>query len=97
MSQLASLLKGKQIRSDVSFWVNTSATTKLMADRSGYVEAIERSGAHVVVDTCIDMFVWNNLRGKTGMTDSPKCAYYRRFGPVKVGNMHECVAASVEA
>ena len=97
MSQLASLLKGKQIRNDVSFWVNTSATTKLMADRSGYVEAIERSGAHVVVDTCIDMFVWNNLRGKTGMTDSPKCAYYRRFGPVKVGNMHECVAASVEA
>ena len=97
MSQLAALLKGKQVRNDVSFWVNTSATTKLLADRSGYVEAIERSGAHVVIDTCIDMFVWNHLRGKTGMTDSPKCAYYRRFGPVKVGNMQECVAASVEA
>jgi predicted aconitase len=96
MSQLARLLTGKKVRRDVSFWVNTSATTKLLAERSGYVENIEQSGAHVVVDTCIDMFCWNNLKGKTGMTDSPKCAYYRRFGPVKVGNMEECVAASVE-
>jgi len=96
MSQLAGLLNGKKVRRDVSFWVNTSATTKLLAERSGYVETIEHSGAHVVVDTCIDMFCWNNLKGKTGMTDSPKCAYYRRFGPVKVAKVEECVAASVE-
>jgi hypothetical protein len=96
MAELGGLLRGKKIRDGVSFWVNTSATTKLLAERAGYVGIIEESGAHVVVDTCIDMFSWNHLRGKTGMTDSPKCAYYRRFGPVKVGNMEECVAASVE-
>jgi predicted aconitase len=96
MGKLATLLNGKRIRGDVSFWVNTSATTKLMADRAGYVETIEKSGAHVVIDTCIDMFCWNNLKGKTGMTDSPKCAYYRRFGPVKVGSVEECVAACIE-
>ena len=96
MGRLATLLKGKKIRDDISFWVNTSATSKLMAERAGYVQVIEESGAHVIVDTCIDMFCWNNLRGKTGMTDSPKCAYYRRFGPVKVGNVEECVAASAE-
>jgi hypothetical protein len=96
LSELARLLKGKKIRDGVSFWVNTSATTKLLAERTGFVEVIEESGAHVIVDTCIDMFCWNNLKGKTGMTDSPKCAYYRRFGPVKVGNMEECVAASVK-
>jgi predicted aconitase len=95
ISKLAVLLKKNRIRKDVSFWVNTSATTKLLAERAGYVEIIEQSGAHVVVDTCIDMFCWNNLKGKTGMTDSPKCAYYKRFGPVRVGNMEECVAASV--
>jgi hypothetical protein len=95
MGELASLLEGKKIREGVSFWVNTSATTKLLAQRAGYVMTIEESGAHVVTDTCIDMFCWNNLRGKTGMTDSPKCAYYRRFGPVKVGTMEQCVAASV--
>lgn len=95
LSELASLLKGKKIRDGVSFWVNTSATTKLLAERTGYVALIEESGAHVVVDTCIDMFCWNNLKGKTGMTDSPKCAYYRRFGPVRVGTMQECVAAGL--
>jgi hypothetical protein len=94
MGELANLLKGRKIRSGLSFWVNTSATTKLLAERTGYVAMIEESGAHVITDTCIDMFCWNNLRGKTGMTDSPKCAYYRRFGPVKVGTVQECVAAS---
>lgn len=96
MAELATLLHGKKVRESVSFWVNTSATTKLLAERAGYVGTIEESGAHVVVDTCIDMFCWNHLRGKTGMTDSPKCAYYRRFGPVKVGSIAECVAASVK-
>jgi predicted aconitase len=96
MAQLAKLLRGKKVRAGVSFWVNTSATTKLLAERADYVRIIEESGARVVVDTCIDMFCWNNLRGRTGMTDSPKCAYYKRFGPVKVGSLEECVAASVE-
>jgi predicted aconitase len=95
MAELARLLSGKKIRDGVSFWVNTSATTKLLAERAGYVQIIEKTGAHVVVDTCIDMFCWNHLREKTGMTDSPKCAYYRRFGPVKVGSLQECVTSSV--
>ena len=96
MAEVARLLAGKKLRGGISFWVNTSATTKLLAERAGHVSVIEESGAHVIVDTCIDMFCWNNLREKTGMTDSPKCAYYRRFGPVRVGTLEECVAASVE-
>jgi hypothetical protein len=96
LAELAGLMKGKKLRDGVSFWVNTSATTKLLAERTGYVSVIEETGAHVVTDTCIDMFCWNNLREKTGMTDSPKCAYYRRFGPVKMGTMEECVAASMK-
>jgi hypothetical protein len=66
-----------------------------MAERAGYVRILEEAGAHVVTDTCIDMFCYN-MRGKTGMTDSPKCAYYRRFGDVKVGSVEDCVAAAVE-
>jgi predicted aconitase len=96
MADLAKLVNGKKVRVGMTFWVNTSATTKLMADRAGYTDTIQKSGVHIVVDTCIDMFCWNNLRDKTGMTDSPKCAYYRRFGPVKVGTMEECVAAVLE-
>jgi predicted aconitase len=96
MAELAGFVKGKKVREGMTFWVNTSATTKLMADRTGYINAIQESGVHIVVDTCIDMFCWNIFRDKTGMTDSPKCAYYRRFGPVKVGTMKECVAAGME-
>jgi predicted aconitase len=96
LAEVARLLRGKKLRDGVSFSVNTSATTKLLAERAGHVSVIEESGARVIADTCIDMFCWNNLREKTGMTDSPKCAYYRRFGPVRVGNVEECVAASVE-
>jgi len=91
IGEAAKLLKGRRIRDGVSFWINTSATTKLLAERAGHVKTIEDAGARVIVDTCIDMFCWNNLRGKTGMTDSPKCAYYRRFGPVRVGSIAECV------
>jgi predicted aconitase len=96
LAEVARLLRGKKLRHGVPFWINTSATTKLLAERAGHVSVIEESGARVITDTCIDMFCWNNLREKTGMTDSPKCAYYRRFGPVRVGNVEECVAASVE-
>jgi cis-L-3-hydroxyproline dehydratase len=90
--KVASLLRGRKLRNDVTFWVNTSATTKILAERAGLVRDIEETRARVIVDTCIDMFCWNNLRGKTGMTDSPKCAYYRRFGDVRVGSVEECVA-----
>lgn len=93
---VAKLLDGKKVRSNVSFWVNTSATTKVMAERAGYVKILEDAGAHVVTDTCIDIVAYNFLRGKTGMTDSPKCAYYRRFKNVRVASVEECVAAAVQ-
>ncbi len=96
MEEVAKLLDGKRLRPNVSFWINTSATTKLMAERTGYVSVLEEAGVHVVIDTCIDMFCYNNFKGKTGMTDSPKCAYYRRFSNVRVGSLEECVAAAIE-
>ncbi len=96
IGDVARLLDGKKLRTGVSFWINTSATTKLMAERAGYLPMIQNSGARLITDTCIDIFVFNHLRGKTGMTDSPKCAYYKRFGNVRVGNVTECVAAAVQ-
>jgi cis-L-3-hydroxyproline dehydratase len=92
--RVAELLRGKKLKESISFWVNTSATTKMLAERAGMVKDIENAGGRVIVDTCIDMFCWNNLRGKTGMTDSPKCAYYRRFSDVRVGSVEECVVAA---
>lgn len=72
---VASLLDGKKV--SVPLWVLTSSTTKELASRMGYLDVIQRAGAHVISDTCIDVPpCWHPYYGKTGVTDSPKCAYY---------------------
>ena len=96
VGEVAGFLSGKRVHKDVSFWVCTSATTKMLADRVGYTRAIEEAGGHVVVDTCVDEPCWFAYKDKVGVTDSPKCAYYRRFKDVKVLRLRECVEAAVE-
>ncbi len=96
IEEVAGLLKGKKIHDGVSFWVCTSATAKVLAERNGYVDVIERAGGHVVVDTCIDEPCWIVYRDKVGMTDSPKCAYYRRFREATVERLEDCVEAAIK-
>jgi predicted aconitase len=95
VGEVARLLRGKRIHGGVSFWVCTSATAKVLAERIGYVDIIERAGGHVVADTCIDEPCWTVYKDKVGMTDSPKCAYYRRFREVIVGGLRDCVKAAI--
>jgi predicted aconitase len=96
IGEVARLLSGKKLHGGVSFWVCTSATTKVLADRVGFTRAIEKAGGHVVVDTCVDEPCWAAYKEKVGMTDSPKCAYYRRFKDVMVARLGDCVEAAVE-
>jgi hypothetical protein len=96
MGETAKLLEGKKIHGGVSFWVCTSATTKALAKRMGYVDTIEEAGGSVVVDTCIDEPCWTVYKDKVGMTDSPKCAYYRRFRDVVVAGLEDCVEAAIK-
>jgi hypothetical protein len=95
LEEVAGLLKGRKLHKDVSFWVCTSATGKLLAERDGCVDVIENAGGHVVVDTCIDEPCWFAYKDKVGMTDSPKCAYYRRFKEARVGRLKDCVEAAI--
>jgi len=95
VEEVARLLRGKKIHDDVSFWVCTSATAKFLAERSGYVDIIEKAGGHVVPDTCIDEPCWHPYRHKIGVTDSPKCAYYRRFKEAVVIRLKNCVEAAI--
>lgn len=93
--EVARLLEGKKIHRGVAFWVCTSATSLLLAERMGIIDVIEKAGGHVVGDTCIDMVCWNKFSGRFGVTDSPKCAYYRRFKDVAVARLSDCVEAAV--
>jgi len=95
IAKVAELLEGKKVRRDMSFWVCTSATTKVLADKSGYTGTIEKAGGHVVVDTCIDEPCWIAYKQRVGMTDSPKGAYYRRFKEVRLARLRDCVEAAV--
>ena len=96
MGDVAKLLRGKKLRKGVSFWVCTSATAKMLAERTGYIDTIQKAGGRVVADTCIDEPCWTIYKDKVGMTDSPKCAYYRRFKDVAVGRLEDCVRAAIE-
>jgi hypothetical protein len=95
VEEVARFLQGKKIHKDVAFWVCTSATTKVLAQKNGCLDVIERAGGHVIVDTCIDEPCWILFKDKVGMTDSPKCAYYRRFKEARVGRLQDCVEAAV--
>jgi len=96
VADAAKLLERKKIHSGVSFWICTSATTKTLAQKMGYLDTIEKAGGSVVVDTCIDEPCWSTYKDKVGMTGSPKCAYYRRFKDVIVAGLGDCVEAAVK-
>ncbi len=59
------------------FWITTSRAVKLEADRLGFTESIENSGAKFAVDTCC---VVAPIRGRFQVlaTDSAKACYYAR-------------------
>lgn len=73
IQRLAELLQGRQITRE--FWMTTSRAVKSIADRVGYSQVIEASGAKFAVDTCC---VVAPIRGrfKTLLTDSAKACYY---------------------
>ena len=69
-----------------------------LARRSGELARIEASGARLVPDTCIDEPCWKSFEGGLGVTDSPKCMYYRerRGQPFVIRRLGECVEAAVK-
>jgi predicted aconitase len=78
VADIARICEGKKFAVDV--WVLTSSLTKELAQRMGLQEIINRSGGHVIADTCIDVPpCWRPYYGGVGVTDSPKCAYYNEI------------------
>ena len=73
IARIAELLEGKQVMKE--FWITSARPTKQIADRMGYTEMIEASGAKFAADTCC---VVAPIKGRfTGMiTDSAKACYY---------------------
>jgi hypothetical protein len=73
IARLAELLRGQTVVKE--FWITTARPTKQLADRLGYTQVIEASGAKFAVDTCC---VVAPIKGRfTALaTDSAKACYY---------------------
>jgi len=73
IARIAELLKGRKVKK--TFWITTARPTKQIADRMGYTQIIEESGAIIAADTCC---VVAPIRGRFQAlaTDSAKACYY---------------------
>jgi cis-L-3-hydroxyproline dehydratase len=96
VQQIAAMVRGKKLA--VAMWILTSSHTKQMADRMGLSEIIRDAGGEIVEDSCPDQPCWRHLKGKTGITDSPKCAYYpkRRGMSFIIRDLATCVNAALK-
>lgn len=95
VKEIAERVNGNKLKAEL--WICSSFTTRELAERMGFLEIIEKAGGHIVSDTCIDQPCWHHLKGKKGVTDSPKCAYYtkRRDMQFSIRSIPECVDAAI--
>lgn len=73
VARIADLLRDKRVTKE--FWITTSRPVKAAADRMGYTEVIETSGAKFAVDTCCVVAPIRD-RFRAMATDSAKACYY---------------------
>ena len=92
---IAGKIEGKKIKKEM--WILTSSLVKEMAERMGLDQTISEAGGCIVQDTCPDQPCWRHLKGKVGVTESPKCAYYpqRRGIHFVIRDLDECIEAAL--
>ncbi|HHY01138.1 MAG TPA: DUF521 domain-containing protein [Methanothermobacter sp.] len=95
IQEVARLVKNKELKTEL--WIFTSSLNKELACRMGLEETINNAGGYIVGDSCVDQPIWDHLKGKVGLTESPKCAYYvaRRNMKLLVRSIPECIEAAI--
>mgnify|MGYP000034437703 CR=1 FL=1 len=81
----------------VPMWILVGEHVCAMAKRIGLYEELEPYDAHLVPDTCPDQPCWHFLKGKIGITESPKCAYYpqKRGIHFVIRDLDTCIEAAL--
>jgi hypothetical protein len=96
--QLAPLLEGHHTHPYVRFLITSSRGMVLLAKQAGYVDALERFGGKLTVDTCILASPMLPPDVKLLMTNSAKYAYYAPglLGTrITFGSLEDCVRSAV--
>ncbi|MDR1730741.1 MAG: aconitase X catalytic domain-containing protein [Synergistaceae bacterium] len=93
---MAERLQGKKLA--VPFWVMTSSLTKSSAEKMGLLKIIQDAGGDLVEDTCSDQPCWHLYKGRVGVTESPKCAYYPRKRGLEfvIRDLDTCIDAALK-
>lgn len=96
ITKVAEIVKDRKL--SVPLFIMCSASTRNLATQMGLREVIEKSGGHLMADTCMDQPSWHFLYGKKGVTDSPKCAYYtkRRDMQFVIAKLEDSVEAALK-
>jgi hypothetical protein len=97
--QLAPLVEGQRVHPNVKFLVTSSRAMALLAQKAGYLAALEAFGAQVTVDTCILASPMLPPEIKRLMTNSAKYAYYAPGllnTEITFGSLADCVRSAVE-
>ncbi|HET6300532.1 aconitase X catalytic domain-containing protein [Microbacterium sp.] len=98
IAEIARLLDGKRLRDGTELWVMTPRALRIMADRNGYTEAIERAGGKLLTDSCPAMSKAAPDGVRVFATDSAKQAHYLPaiLGiEAWFGTLEECVSAAL--
>ncbi len=74
--EVARLLGGRRVADSTTLWVFTPRALRTVAERSGYVAAIEKAGGRVLSDTCPAIGQFLPPRTRVFATDSAKQAHY---------------------
>ena len=93
--KIAHLLEGKKIRDDAFLLIATAVPIKLLADRMGITNIVEKSGGLIIKDTCPHIFLYPDYQKALGIrqrinimaTDSAKCAHYAGAQGLKIKYM----------
>lgn len=96
VQEVTEMVAGKKLK--VPLWIMTSSLTKSNAEKMGLLDTLRAAGGDVVEDTCSDQPCWHFLKGKVGVTESPKCAYYPRKRGLEfvIRDLATCVEAALE-
>ncbi|MBR6739341.1 MAG: aconitase X catalytic domain-containing protein [Oscillospiraceae bacterium] len=92
---IAEQIEGKQLA--IPMYILVSSHARQMADRMGITEVLAAAGAELIPDTCPDQPCWHYLKGKVGITESPKCAYYPRRRGINfvIRDLDTCIEAAL--
>ncbi|PQO22628.1 hypothetical protein C2I36_12155 [Rhodobacteraceae bacterium WD3A24] len=98
MWEIARLLDGKRISPNVELWVHTPRQIRALCDESGFTEMIERSGAHVMSDSCPAINRATPDGTEVIVTDSCKQSHYLPAILGKqtwFGSLEHCIEAAL--